>query len=48
MNLVENKFNNSKYYDFIEYNKNDNMFLYYSAVDLDGIINLKMGNIVYY
>ena len=41
-------FNNEKGYGFIEYGDNEDIFVHYSAIELDGYKTLSEGNIVRY
>lgn len=41
-------FNDEKGYGFIEYNDKQDVFVHYSAVELDGYKTLSEGNIVQY
>ncbi len=39
-------FNNEKGYGFIEYKENEDIFVHYSAIDIDGYKTLKEGDYV--
>lgn len=41
-------FNDAKGYGFIEYNDKEDIFVHYSAIELDGFKTLSEGNIVHY
>lgn len=41
-------FNNEKGYGFIEYNDNEDVFVHYSVIDLDGYKTLSEGDLVHY
>lgn len=41
-------FNDAKGYGFIEYNDSEDIFVHYSAIELDGFKTLSEGNIVRY
>lgn len=41
-------FNNTKGYGFIEYNENEDIFVHYSAIELDGYKTLSEGDLVHY
>ena len=41
-------FNNEKGYGFIEYNDTEDIFIHYSAIEMDGYKTLKEGAIVKY
>lgn len=41
-------FNNTKGYGFIEYNKEEDIFVHYSAIELDGYKTLSEGDLVHY
>ena len=41
-------FNNEKGYGFIEYNNGEDIFIHYSAIEMDGYKTLKEGALVKY
>lgn len=41
-------FNNTKGYGFIEYSENEDIFVHYSAIELDGYKSLSTGDLVHY
>ncbi len=41
-------FNNDKGYGFIDYKENEDIFVHYSAIDLDGYKTLSEGQLVEY
>lgn len=41
-------FNNTKGYGFIEYSKDEDIFVHYSSIELDGYKTLSEGDIVRY
>jgi len=41
-------FNNEKGYGFIEYNDKEDIFVHYSAIELDGYKTLSEGDMVHY
>lgn len=41
-------FNNEKGYGFIKYNDNEDVFVHYSVIDLDGYKTLSEGDLVHY
>lgn len=41
-------FNNTKGYGFIEYKEIEDIFVHYSAIDIDGYKTLSEGDVVHY
>lgn len=41
-------FNNTKGYGFIEYTEDEDIFVHYSAIELDGYKTLSEGDVVHY
>lgn len=41
-------FNNAKGYGFIEYNDDEDIFVHYSSIELDGYKTLREGDMVHY
>ena len=41
-------FNNTKGYGFIEYSEDEDIFVHYSAIELDGYKTLSEGDLVHY